>query len=263
LSELRRLKLGLCTPGAASVGRNAAGAARGSVRRRARAAFARKQCEIAFCAGPKLNTVVERCAWTGLSGLRAAPATRRRIRRDSQGILCLGATIRVDGRSSAGCRTDGLSQTLQGFLPKPGLDSGIRRRSTRISGCLRSRAARPCNRREGVRLPGRGHHLLAALSGSAGDVFRRVLNSARKRRGPRSRFRCVGGFDGCVQREQRSLKLDRIENPLDALPRAFGTFQLSPQSVHTVSIRHTSPAAHRFACQPPSLDWPSQASRSR
>jgi hypothetical protein len=84
-----------------------------------------------------------------------------------------------------------------------------------------------------------------------------------KRRGSRCWFRRVSGLDGCVQRQDRSLKLDSIENPLDTLARACGTFQLSPQSVHTVSIRHTSPGAHRPSRQPFRRDWPSQTSCSR
>jgi hypothetical protein len=105
-------------------------------------------------------------------------------------------------------------------------------------------------------------------------MFGRVSNLAGMRRGPGCRFCRVGGFDGCVQRQNGSLKLDPIENPLDALAGAFGPFQLSPQSVHNASLRHPSPepaspkpashgphrtahrpCPHRPAQQPFSRDW--------
>jgi hypothetical protein len=190
-----------------------------------------------------LCTALERAARIKLRRLRPAPEAwrRNRLRRGCRlgpHIRCLWATIRVDGRTSAARGSQGLSQTFQSLLPKPDLDSGIRRRRPTVPGCLRNRTARPHGGREGVSLRGRGRQLLAALSNWSGDVFRCVPSLAGKRRGSRPRFRCVGGFDGCVQRQDRSLELDSIENPLDVLARPSGVFQLSPQSVHNVSIRH-------------------------
>jgi hypothetical protein len=52
----------------------------------------------------------------------------------------------------------------------------------------------------------------------------------------------VGGFDGCIQRQNRSLELDRIENPFDTVAGPSGVFQVSSQSAHNISIRHPSPA---------------------
>ncbi len=197
---------------------------------------------------PKLSSALERVARTELGGLHPAPAARPRNRfrcgcRVGPRILCLRATIRIGGTITAARGRQGLSQTLQGFLPKPGLDPGIRSRCATVCGCLRSRATRLRYRREGASLAGLGHRLLGAFISSFGAVLRQIPNLAGKRRGLNCRSRRVCGFDGCVQRQEGSLKLDGIEYPLDALARTCGPFQLSPQSVHTVSIRASSVGA--------------------
>ena len=125
--------------------------------------------EVAFVSA--LCAALERVGRIELRRLRSAPETwhrnwrrhwLRRACRLGPRTLRLSATIRVGGRTSAGCGRQGLSQPLEGVLPEAGQDTGIRCRLPTIPGCLRSRSVRPCNRREGVSLQGCTHRLLAA-----------------------------------------------------------------------------------------------------
>jgi hypothetical protein len=44
----------------------------------------------------------------------------------------------------------------------------------------------------------------------------------------------VGGFDGCIQRQDRRLKIDSIENPFDALTHSPEALPANSRSVHNV-----------------------------
>lgn len=95
-------------------------------------------------------------------------------------------------------------------------------------------------------LCGSGRDDSATLRGPSGDLLSHVSELAGERCNPHSRIRRLRGFESCVQGQDRGLKPDCIENPLDALARLSEIFQLFSESTHNVSIRHAQPPRSRL-----------------